>query len=226
MGKITATLEFESLAEMFEILGGPEPKPSVVSNLGQELEEDATAKAQVSAVPTDPTPTEPTPPVTAPASPELDTEGLPWDERIHASTKGTKKDGTWKRRSRITDELFNQVRAELKGTPVTVETPQAPATVEKPQATPTPVAPVLDALATVVKPTPPVTATAEPEKPMDYFDLLQKFTGHGYAVDQMNAFLTANFNIASIALLQTQVDKNPNLIQNISNAIDQAVTGQ
>ncbi len=36
------------------------------------------------------------------ASAEVDTAGMPWDERIHQSGKGTKKDGTWKLK-----KLFN-----------------------------------------------------------------------------------------------------------------------
>jgi hypothetical protein len=61
---------------------------------------------------------------------------------------------------------------------------------------------------------------------MDYFNLLQKFTDRGYAVDQMNAFLQANFNIESIVLLKTRTAADPSLVQNISNAIDQAALTQ
>lgn len=45
---------------------------------------------------------------------ERDTAGIPWDERIHASTKGTNKDGTWSRRRNTPDELFNSVMTQLK----------------------------------------------------------------------------------------------------------------
>lgn len=44
----------------------------------------------------------------------LDSAGIPWDERIHSSTKGTNKDGTWSRRRNTPDELFASVMAELK----------------------------------------------------------------------------------------------------------------
>ena len=45
---------------------------------------------------------------------ERDTAGIPWDERIHASTKTTNKDGTWTRRRNTPDEVFDKVMAELK----------------------------------------------------------------------------------------------------------------
>lgn len=43
----------------------------------------------------------------------VDTAGLPWDERIHASTKTTNKDGTWSRRRNTPDATFDTVMAEL-----------------------------------------------------------------------------------------------------------------
>lgn len=45
----------------------------------------------------------------------LDAAGTPWDERIHASTKTTNKDGTWTRRRNTPDATFDTVMAELKG---------------------------------------------------------------------------------------------------------------
>ncbi len=50
----------------------------------------------------------------APTAPELDLDGLPWDERIHASTKTTIKNGTWKRKRGISEDLYNSVVAELR----------------------------------------------------------------------------------------------------------------
>lgn len=45
----------------------------------------------------------------------VDSEGLPFDERIHAkAAQPFKADGTWKRRKNISDDLYNSVRAELK----------------------------------------------------------------------------------------------------------------
>ena len=47
-------------------------------------------------------------------SPALDTAGIPWDERIHAGTKTTVKDGTWKFKPRV-DPIFKAgVLSELR----------------------------------------------------------------------------------------------------------------
>lgn len=60
----------------------------------------------------------PTAGVTLPASPasgvELDPDGLPWDARIHASTKTKNADGRWKAKKGINDPAFvAQVKAQL-----------------------------------------------------------------------------------------------------------------
>jgi hypothetical protein len=44
----------------------------------------------------------------------LDKAGLPWDVRIHAATKTTKADETWKRKVRVSDELVQSVETELR----------------------------------------------------------------------------------------------------------------
>lgn len=46
--------------------------------------------------------------------PELDADGLPWDERIHASTKTKKQDGKWKAKRGVNAETVKQVEAELR----------------------------------------------------------------------------------------------------------------
>lgn len=50
-------------------------------------------------------------------APELDKDGLPWDERIHSSNHKLTKDGLWQRRRGVTDEEFAVVMAELKPEP-------------------------------------------------------------------------------------------------------------
>lgn len=49
-----------------------------------------------------------------PAGTELDANGLPWDARIHASTKTKVKAGTWKYKPKLDDQLKAQVEAELR----------------------------------------------------------------------------------------------------------------
>lgn len=48
------------------------------------------------------------------AAPAVDSAGIPWDERIHAKSKTTKADGTWKRGRGVTDEQAAAVEAELR----------------------------------------------------------------------------------------------------------------
>lgn len=52
--------------------------------------------------------------IETPSTQERDVAGIPWDERIHASTKTTNKDGTWTRRRNTPDATFDAVMAELK----------------------------------------------------------------------------------------------------------------
>lgn len=52
---------------------------------------------------------------TAPASNvELDDEGLPWDVRIHSSSKAKIKDGTWKLKRGLDAAYVEEIKAELK----------------------------------------------------------------------------------------------------------------
>lgn len=47
-------------------------------------------------------------------SAELDKEGLPWDVRIHSSSRATIKDGTWKLKRGLESDYVEEVKAELK----------------------------------------------------------------------------------------------------------------
>lgn len=60
--------------------------------------------------------------------PELDAEGLPWDSRIHASTRTRNKDETWRLLRGVDQGLVDQVKAELKAAmSAPVPEPAAPA---------------------------------------------------------------------------------------------------
>lgn len=43
----------------------------------------------------------------------VDSKGTPWDARIHSESKATVADGSWRKRRGVSDELFNEVMAEL-----------------------------------------------------------------------------------------------------------------
>jgi len=56
-------------------------------------------------------------------SEDLDSEGIPWDKRIHASSKKQNADGRWKAKRGVELSLVDQVKAELGTTVTAVQTP-------------------------------------------------------------------------------------------------------
>jgi len=107
----------EKALSVIDALYGTSTAPAVESTLGK------TAAAPLAQ----------TPHVTAA---DRDTKGLPWDARIHSSTKGKNQDGSWKKRKNLpSEEYYNNIVAELLSLPTgTGPTPAAPA----PMPTPTP----------------------------------------------------------------------------------------
>ena len=63
-------------------------------------------------------------PAFIPALPELDVRGLPWDSRIHSSSKNRNADGSWRKLRGVHDGFVADVERELRGT---MEAPTAPA---------------------------------------------------------------------------------------------------
>lgn len=107
----------------------------------------AATLAAISAPQAPSTPPAPAAPAAQPGA-ELDKNGLPWDARINTSNKAQTKQGVWKRAPGLTDELYNQVIAELKGVmngapsqPAST-LPQAPSTPPNPATPAAPAAPV------------------------------------------------------------------------------------
>ena len=67
------------------------------------------------AVPAPPLPTTPLPEPPA-ADTGCDSEGIPWDARIHATTRTKRQnDMTWKLKRGVSEELVTQVKGELRG---------------------------------------------------------------------------------------------------------------
>ena len=81
----------------------------------------------------------PTPPAASapvPASAELDSAGLPWDKRIHSSSRAKVADGTWRKMRGVDDALVATVEAELRAVqaipvPQTHGSPELDADAEK-----------------------------------------------------------------------------------------------
>lgn len=97
---------------------------------------------------------------------ELDKNGLPWDERIHAGTKAKNADGSWRQRRGLNDEaLVKRVEAELRqlvANNATSAAPLSPAAISAPAVGSPPPAP---SAATVAVPLPPVTPATPPAVP-------------------------------------------------------------
>lgn len=154
----------------------PLPQVPAPSTAAATLFPTAPAAPQASVPPAPPVPSPPVPaappPAPAPtanAAPmppagDVDSTGLPWDERIHASTKTMNADGTWRQRRGLNDPgLVKRVEAELRVMQAVITHPTNPlpgqdATLDAAVATAVagnvPPAPIA---ATVVVPPPPVT---------------------------------------------------------------------
>lgn len=129
----------------------------VAGRLGAEVVQAVTPQAPVEtpSTVTSPLPI-PTPvvegPIPSPATVDVDADGLPWDERIHAGSKEQTGAGKWKKKKGVgKDKAFiAQVEAELRGAPQNVPQP------------PVETAPVEQANV----PQPPAEQAAVPQPPM------------------------------------------------------------
>lgn len=156
----------------------------------------------------------------APAqSSELDARGFPWDKRIHSAKKTKSKDGTWRYRRKIDQELIDKVEAELKGddksaladlseklrtqpAPEPVVAPPEPT--PQPQATPQPVAPHIDA--------------NSPAQTLDSFrrnitGIITRLIGEGKINQEYIAQLNQHFGVAQIWEVFEDVEKSEELYE-------------
>lgn len=99
------------------------------------------------------------------ASVELDSKGLPWDERIHASTKSKLASGEWKNKRGVPPERITAVEAELRASLGAAPAPLAPVAAAAPLP---PVAPIATtpAPAAPVGASSPTTTTLPPAAPV------------------------------------------------------------
>lgn len=94
-----------------------------------------------------------------PSGIEVDSEGLPWDARIHSSSRNLNADGSWRLRRNLNPDILTQVMAELKKTMGTREVMAQVNTPLPPSATPVavPAPPVV-----ISPPLPPATGISPP----------------------------------------------------------------
>lgn len=105
---------------------------------------------------------------------ELDSTGLPWDERIHSGGKKLNNDGSWKKRKGIQESTFNTIAAQIRATLPVSAVPPATVVPPPPAATPDAATAFQQAVPppSSAPPPPPAATTGNP-----FVGLLQKITG-------------------------------------------------
>jgi hypothetical protein len=166
------------------------------------------------------TPAAPPPPPPA-ASDEKDSAGLPWDGRIHASSRAKNKDGSWRLKRDVEKAVVEKVNTELRALmaipspgPQLVQTPAPPP--------PTP----SGASYAIPTPAPPPPAPANAEAMRDMFlGLFQRVSAamseEKITEDQLNLCLTS-LGVPSLPLLGARLD----LVPQACALIDGVIAGQ
>jgi len=145
------------------------------------------------------------PPVPKP-SVELDTQGMPWDVRIHARTKTKMKDGSWKKLRGIGPDVVKRVEGELKA----VQNIPAP-----PPSVAVPVAPVT---ATAVIPAAPAVAAVPGFT--DLMALVTKSITEGTLKRDQVVEVLKPFGIPSLPLVSTRLDLIPAIMLALEGVIN------
>jgi len=163
MNSVSVTLKFSSLAAMIAHFSGDTSAQPVFTSVNTPAHDDENDMA-VNMYGSSPDEDDET---LNTAPPATDSAGMPWDERIHAPSKGTIKDGTWRAKKGVSDELKAQVTAELSATtappmPTAQPTPQATTAPPMPTAQPTPQATTAPPMPTA-QPTPQATTAPQSE---------------------------------------------------------------
>jgi hypothetical protein len=125
----------------------------------------------------------PAPPASIPAPPsQTDSQGIKWDERIHAKNKAQTASGVWKLGRNLSPDFVKSVMAELKRDIAPCRIPPAPEPTVRTVAVSLPPVPPLAAIVPPPPPPPPPFPSTIPAIPLpgsqDLFQtLMQKVTG-------------------------------------------------
>lgn len=160
--KPTLTLTFESMNELAEFVAG---KGSAVINT-------ATTQPAPVQTPITPAPVHDEDDENAPVNtqaPAVDSDGVPWDERIHAPSKAQNKDDTWRKKKKLDPAFVASVEAELKAAVAQSPAPVAPVT-----SPPMPPVDQQQQPAPVQQMPPPVAPVAQTAPPMPPVDQQQQ----------------------------------------------------
>jgi hypothetical protein len=166
LNNLAADREAGRIADTFAHTGGPihgEPQRMASPPLQQIPKTDEVAAAPIPlpqtleagpAAPSVLAPSIPPAPPAADAPPvpnasglELDANGLPWDGRVHAESKGKIADGTWRKKRGVDQALVTEVEARLRELAAIPAAGVAmpPAVPEVPAAPEAPIVPVVEA---------------------------------------------------------------------------------
>ena len=140
------------------------------------------------------------------ASVELDTQGMPWDIRIHARTKTKMKDGSWKKLRGVGPNVVKQVEAELKA----VQNIPAP-----PPSVAVPVPPVTAAAVQA-----PAVAVAAVPGFTDLMSLVTKSITEGKLKRDQVVEVLKPFGIPSLPLVSTRLDLIPAIMLALEGVIN------
>ena len=113
---------------------------------------------------------------------EFDADGMPWDERIHASTQTKTQDGRWKKKRGVDQKLYDSVVAEYG-------TPTPPTVDEAPAPTPVPEVPTPQPTADEIPMPTPIPETPAPQTTMTYIDLFNAINTNKIPADQVTGVL-------------------------------------
>lgn len=168
----------------------------------------ATRNGPVPSVPSEP----------EPVSVALDTNGLPWDIRIHGRAKLKNKDGSWKYQRNVSKTVINRVENEhrgLMGLPL-VELPADLVTLRS-----VPAVPMMETPATPV-PFPPIAPVSNGQ---DFGALMKQITGamtNGKIKRDSVSMILAKHGIPSLPVLAARQDLIPQIMLEIQGVIDAA----
>lgn len=150
--------------------------------------------------------------------PSVDASGLPWDERIHASSKATTEAGLWRKKRGLQEGEAERVEAELrKLMAIPSPTSGVPAT-QIPSETPTPSAdtspivppPPVEIPAPVVPVPPPPVNNVEARQPfIELLNVSSQAIGAGkITIEDVNA-ITKRHGVDALPLLNVRLDLVP-----------------
>lgn len=174
---------------------------------------DTTVNTSAGNVPLPPVP-QPGLPVgtAAPQSPNLvgvDSKGMPWDDRIHSSSRAKVAGGTWKYKRGVTDDEIKRVEIELVAMR---EGPSDNTDCEPETLFTAPLVPTSGSPGVAAITAPPPPATAEPDLRKEFAQLMIRVAnakGSGKITTEEVTAALAEHNVQSLPMLSTKLDRVP-----------------